>query len=107
MKRQRCLSGKMHDSGLDNQLRGAKRLIALMFFHTTGNMESLGENAESVRRMTAGMDQMEMTFKTLDPVRDLYSDYPIIRRFLKFLKKSRSSTFHYLDGTTSPFDQSC
>ena len=38
-----------------------------------------------------------MTFRILDPVRDLYSGDPIMGKFLEFLKRNRRQVFGYLE----------
>lgn len=104
VRRQRCLfhlmkdlTKKAYDAGKLNELRGAIDLINYMFFQTAENLEKLGKNAEPVMRMVTGKSGKDATFALLDLVRDLYSDDPIIRRFLKDLRKNRREIFRYLD----------
>ena len=91
------LTKKAYDAGKLNELRGAIDLINYMFFQTAENLEKLGKNAEPVMRMVTGKSGKDATFALLDLVRDLYSDDPIIRRFLKDLRKNRREIFRYLD----------
>ena len=104
VKRQRCLfhilkdlTKKAYDSGRMKELRGAVDLINYMFFQTPENLEKLGNNAEAVRRMIRGKSEKDATFILLSVVRDLYSDDPIIGKFLRFMRKNRTVIFRYLE----------
>ena len=104
VKRQRCLfhimkdlTKKAYDSGRLKELRGAIDLINYTFFQTPENLEKLGKNAESVRRMISVKSEKEATFFLLSTVRDLYSDDPIIGKFLRNRRKNRIEIFMYLE----------
>jgi len=104
IRRQRCLfhimkdlSKKIHDAKKDQDLKDAKHLIEYMFFPTDGNMDKLGKNMEAVSSMVMGLDRKDAIYKLIHIITDLYSDEPIIKRFLKFLKKNRFTVFRYLD----------
>ena len=104
VRRQRCLFHIMKDltrkaflAGRLDEMRGALNLINFAFFQSSENMEKLGKNAEPVTRIVMGKSEKEATFALLELVRDLYSDDPIIRRFLRDLRKHRREIFRYLD----------
>jgi len=83
------LSKRIHDAKKDQDLKDAKHLIDYMFFPTDGNMDKPGKNREAVSSMVMGLDRKDATYKLIHIVNDLYSDEPIIKRFLKFLNKNR------------------
>jgi hypothetical protein len=104
IRRQRCLfhimkdlSKKIHDAKKNDVLKDAKHLIDYMFFPTDENMDKLGKNKEAVSSMISGLDRKDAAERILEVIDDLYADEPIIKRFMKFLKKNRFTVFRYLD----------
>lgn len=104
IRRQRCLfhimkdlSKKIHDAKKNDDLKDAKHLIGYMFFPTDENMDKLGKNKEAVSSMISGLDRKDAAERILEAIGDLYADEPIIKRFMKFLKKNRFTVFRYLD----------
>ncbi len=91
------LTKKAYDSGRLKDLMDNIDLINFMFFQTPENMEKLGSNAGSIKKMISGKSEKEDTFIILDTVRDLYSDDPVIRRFLRFVRRNKTEIFRYLD----------
>ncbi|GEM_PF-5777774 len=90
------LTKKAYDSGRLKDLMDNIDLINFMFFQTPENMEKLGSNAGSIKKMISGKLEKEATFIIMDTVRDLYSCDPIIGKFLRFVKRNKTEIFRYL-----------
>ncbi len=71
-----------------------------MYFRFPGKLEGLGKNNEPVKRMVSGRSEKEVTSILPHIVRDLYSDDPIIGKFLSFVRKNRKIIFSYLEDTS-------
>ncbi len=104
--RQRCLffmekdlAHKIHEAGRDSDLEGAERLVKYMFFPTPANLAKLGENAEALSTIAKDKAEREIVEIMLSLITDLYSDDPIVRNFLSFLRAHRKEDFLYLEDS--------
>ncbi len=90
------LTKKAYDSGRLKDLMDNIDLINFMFFHSSENMEKLGSNAGSIKKIISGKSEKEDTFIIMDTVRYLYSRDPIIGESLRFVRRNRTQIFRYL-----------
>ena len=103
--RQRCLSHlekgishKIEESGKNDQLDRAKKLLKHMFFQNRANLKKLGKNMCAVSEIIRGRSEEDVVDIIMEKARSLHGDDPMISSFLAFIKKNRKEVFLYLSN---------